>query len=172
MLSAAFSDNTESQGEVFVNDPEIAKELRTKSIKIDDPAAEFADWAYAIPEHHYATFGVRYQQFMKNKTPYFSWAKIVPPPLPFIVGDVFYLRRDESNFIQVAADWDALRLEVHCGLVGTNTPRKAFLALPIELSDWLRSGVKPETCRQIDFSESQAGLLQWQLLEKTSPPSA
>lgn len=155
-----------------MNDAEIEKELRTKSIKIDDPAAEFADWAYAIPAHHYATFGVRYQQFMKNKVPYFSWAKVVPPPLPFIVGDVFYLRRDESNFIQVAADWDALRLEVHSGFVGTNIPRKAFLALPSELSDWLRSGVKPETCRQIDFSESQAGLLQWQLLKKTNPPSA
>lgn len=155
-----------------MNDAEIAKELRTKSIKIDNPAAEFADWAYAIPEHHYATFGVRYQQFMKNKVPYFSWAKTVPPPLPFIVGDVFHLRRDESNFIQVAADWDALRLEVHCGLVGINVPRKAFVALPSELSDWLKSGVKPESCRQLDFSESQAGLLQWQLLEKTNPPSA
>jgi hypothetical protein len=161
----------EDQGKIFVNDAEIAKELRTKSIKVGDPAAEFAEWAYAIPEHHYATFGVRYQQFMKNKVPYFSWAKAVPPPLTFIVGDVFYLRRDECNFIQVAADWDAFRLEVHCGLVGINVPRKAFLALPSELSDWLKGGVKPESCRQIDFSESQAGLLQWQLLEKTNPPS-
>lgn len=152
-----------------MNDTEIAKEARAKSIKIDDPAEEFADWAYAIPEHHYAIFGVRYQQFMKDKVPYFSWAKSVPPPLAFIVGDVFHLRSDESTFIQVAADWDALRLEVHCGLVGINIPRKAFLALPHELSDWLKSGLKPESCRQLDFSESQAGLLQWQLLEKTAP---
>lgn len=150
-----------------MNETESTTELRAKSIKIDDPASEFSDWEYDIPEHHYATFGVRYQQFMKNKIPYFSWAKAVPPPLSFMVGDVFHLRRDESNFIQVAADWDAFRLEVHCGLVGFNAPRNAFLALPVELSDWLKSGVKPEGCRQLDFSESQAGLLQWQLLEKT-----
>jgi hypothetical protein len=106
-----------------MNETEVAKEARTKSIKIDDPAEEFADWAYAIPEHHYAIFGVRYQQFMKDKVPYFSWAKSVPPPRAFIVGDVFHLRSDESTFIQVAADWDALRLEVHCGLVGINVPR-------------------------------------------------
>lgn len=153
-----------------MNEVDIEKGARAKSVKIDDPSAEFARWAYSVLEHHYATFGVRYQEFKRNKIPYFSWAKTEPPLLSFIVGDVFYLRHADSKFLQVAADWDALRLEVHSGIVSSNVPREAFLARPHELAEWLMSGERPSSCRQLDVSESQADLLQWQLMGKKEPP--
>lgn len=142
--------------------------LRTRAVKIEDPAREFAEWTFDIQRHHYSVFGVEHKQFFKNKVPYLSWAKMEPPVYSFEVGDVFYLRSDSRVFLQVAADWDAVRLEIHRGGVGLDVPRVAYLAQPTELTTWLRTGLKPDSCRQIDISESQAGMLQWQLVAKST----
>lgn len=146
--------------------------VRTRSVKINDPGELFAAWAFDIQPHHYFAFGVEHKQFVKNKIPYLAWAKMDPPVYSFEVGDIFYLRGGSREFIQVAADWDAFRLEVHQGSVSSATPRIGYLVQPMELAVWLRTGLKPETCRQLDQSESQAGLLQWQLVEKAISSSA
>jgi len=148
------------------------KPVRNRSLKINDPGEIFATWAFDIQRHHYSAFGVEHKQFVKNKVPYFAWAKMDPPAYSFEVGDLFYHRIESGTFLQIAADWDAFRLEVHQGIASSETPRVGFLVQPVELEVWLRTGVKPDTCRQIDISESQAGLLQWQLIAKTSPSQA
>jgi hypothetical protein len=145
------------------------KPERTRSVKIDDPTELFATWAFDIQRHQYSAFGVEHKQFVKNKARYLAWAKMDPPVYSFEVGDVFYHRHQSAVFLQVAADWDAFRLEVHQGLISSPAPRVGFLVQPVELEVWLRTGIRPDTCRQIDISESQAGLLQWQLVEKTNP---
>lgn len=145
------------------------KPVRTRSVKIDDPGSLFATWAFDIQRHQYSAFGVEHKQFVKNKVPYLAWAKMDPPVYSFEVGDLFYHRNGSRVFLQVAADWDAFRLEVHQGVTSSEAPRVGFLVRPAELEVWLRTGFKPDVCRQIDVSESQAGLLQWQLVEKTRP---
>lgn len=144
-------------------------QVRTRSVKIDDPLELFATWAFDIQRHQYSAFGVEHKQFVKNKVPYLAWAKMEPPVYSFEVGDLFYQRGGSRKFLQVAADWDAFRLEVHQGAVSSEASRVGFLVQPMELAVWLRTGFKPDTCRQLDVSESQAGLLQWQLVEKASP---
>lgn len=138
-------------------------EVRAKSLKIENPAHRFIDWEFQIDQHHYESLGLTYRQFIKDKKPYFKWAAMEPPEYSFQVGYVFYGAKDNKKFLQVASDWDAFRIEVHAGLVGSEKSRNAYAVTSGELADWLRTGEIPSSAVAVDMPASKSGILAWEL---------
>ncbi len=136
---------------------------RSKSVKIADPSAFFANWAFSIEPHHYETLGLGYRKFMKEKQEYCSWAAMNPIEYWLNTGDVFYDAKNPRHFLQVVADWDALHIEVHEGLIGAEKGRSAFAVTEDVFSNWLRTGIRPPDLEQLDIPTSKAGLLAWKI---------
>lgn len=141
----------------------MVTENRSRSVKIEDPQAYFANWVFSIEPHHYETLGLGFREFIKDKKPSWSWAVMEPPQYCFEIGYVFYDAQNSAHFLQVAADWDALHLEVHEGLKGVERGRFAFAVTELGLSVWLRTGVRPTGLVQLDIPSSKAGLLAWEI---------
>ena len=145
----------------------MATVIRGRSVKIEDPKAYFADWAFAIEPHHYETLGLGYREFVKDKKPVWSWAVMEPIEYWFEVGYAFFDIGNPAHFLQVAADWDALHIEVHEGFTGIENARAAFAITADSLSTWLRTGVRPPDLTQLDIPSSKAGRLAWQIAKDT-----
>ena len=146
---------------------------RSKSKKIADPAAYFADWYYKIDKHHFESLGVTLREFVKNKVPYSSYAIQSPPEYQLLQGYLFYKASNSNSFFQIAAEFDSFKVEVHCGEVGK--PESLALGYAVSITDcaaWLRTGDLPVAHQVIDFASSKAGLLAWQLVDKTPAPLA
>ena len=140
---------------------------RSKSIKVADPVAYFSSWAYRIDQHHYETLGLGYRQFMKDKKPTWSWAIMEPVEYRFETGYIFYDGKDPEKYLQIAADWDAFHIEVHEGLANQQKSRRAYAVTTHDLSEWLKSGVKPDSCKQLDMPQSKAGILAWEIANES-----
>lgn len=144
---------------------------RSISKKVADPKAHFSDWYYRIEEHHFETLGVTLREFVKDKVPYTSFAIQSPPDFQFLRGYIFYSSLDPSCFLQIAAETDLFGVEVHIGK--TDDPAITTLGYVVSIADcaaWLRTGEIPVANKVIDLASSKAGLLAWQLLDKTTPP--
>lgn len=140
---------------------------RGRSIKVEDPKAYFADWAFAIEPHHYETLGLGYREFIKDKKPLWSWAVMDPIEYWFEVGYVFFEIQNPAHFLQVVADWDALHVEVHQGVTGIEQARAGFAVTSHGLAAWLRTGIRPSDLKELDIASSKAGLLAWHLANET-----
>lgn len=142
----------------------------SKSIKIDDPAAYFTGWHYTIEKHHFETLGVTLRNFVKNKVSYSSYAIDSPPNYQFLQGYIFYNVSDSSRFLQIAAEVDLSRVEVHSGRL--HDPENTILGYAVSVRDcatWLRTGELPARHKTVDVATSKGGLLAWQLVEKPTP---
>lgn len=146
------------------NDAHSAKRVPTRSIgKIVDPAAYFSNWFFRIDPHHYETLGLSYKRFMQNRSPYLSWSKMIPTEFRFQKGHVFYAHNDSSHFLQVAADWDSFKIEVHEGRAVEGNLRDAFAINHDDLAVWLQTGQPGVNPIVLDRSTSKAGLLAWRI---------
>ena len=145
----------------------MATAIRGRSVKIEDPKAYFADWAFAIEPHHYETLGLGYREFVKDKKPFWSWAVMDPIEYWLEVGYVFFEIQNPAHFLQVVADWDALHIEVHEGVIGVEKARSGFAVTSHGLATWLRTGIRPPNSKELDIASSKAGLLTWHLANKT-----
>jgi len=144
-------------------DMNTTKTIRSRSIRIEDPASMFVDWKYRIDKHHYESLGLVYRQFVKDKRPYFAWAQMNPIEYIFETGYLFYENNDSSKFLQVAADWDAFRIEVHAGILTMQKSRQAYAVTAQEFAEWLKTGAIPPEAKLLDFSSSKAGLMAWEI---------
>lgn len=140
---------------------------RSKSIKIADPTAFFADWAFRIEPHHYETLGLGFRMFMKEKKASWSWAIMEPIEYWFSTGYVFYDAKNSAHFLQVAADWDATHIEVHEGSMEVKRGRSAFAVTEHAFSHWLKTGVRPTDLKPLDIPTSKAGLLAWEIANQS-----
>lgn len=138
------------------------KAIRSRSTRIEDPASIFINWKYRIDKHHYESLGLVYRQFMKDKRPYFAWAQMNPTEYIFGTGYIFYEYNDSSRFLQVAADWDAFRIEVHAGIM-TLQKSRAYAVTTQEFAEWLQTGAIPSEAKPLDFASSKAGLMAWEI---------
>lgn len=123
----------------------------------------FIDWIYRIDKHHYESLGLVYRQFMKDKRPYFAWAQMNPIEYIFETGYIFHENNDSSKFLQVVADWDAFRIEVHVGYTAIKNSRKAYTVTAQEFAEWLKTGALPAEAKPLDFASSKAGLMAWEI---------
>lgn len=144
---------------------------RNVSKKVPDPVAHFAHWRFDIPAHHFETLGITYRQFVKNKKPYRAWASMDPPESDFCVGDIFYDRTDPCHFIQVAAEFDAFRLEVHEGRISPSPSIDGYIVTIDDLRHWLESGERKPNLTKVDTGTSKAGLMAWRLKRPESQPA-
>ena len=152
------------------NQPTPAR--RNISKKVQDPKEFFACWKFDIPPHHFATLGVTFRQFVKNKKPYRAWATMDPPENDFCVGDIFYDKADPFHFIQVAAETDAFRLEVHEGRQDPSPSIDGYIVTIAGLRRWLESGERENNLPTVDTGTSKAGLLAWRLRRPEHQPTA
>lgn len=142
---------------------------RSKSRQIADPASYFSDWCYKIEKHHYETLGVALRNFVKKKISYSSYAIQSPPNYEFVQGYIFYKASNPSHFFQIGAEFDAFRVEVHCGKVADpESPVRGYIVSITDCATWLRTGEIPIANKMVDLASSKAGLLAWRLVEKTS----
>lgn len=146
--------------------------MRTKSVKIPDPTAYFSDWHYRIDKHHFETLGVVLRQFVKDKIPYNSYAAQSPPDYQFFQGYIFYKSADLAHYLQVAAEWDSFRVEVHEGCPdGALSGLFGYVVTLPDFAEWLRTGKRPISHTKVDTASSKGGLLAWRLKEIWQPPA-
>lgn len=148
---------------VGFTDMNTIKTIRSRSIRIEDPATLFINWKYRIDKHHYESLGLVYRQFMRDRKPYFSWAHMNPIEYIFETGYIFYEDNDSSKFLQVVADWDAFRIEVHVGYMTMKKSRQAYAVTTQEFAEWLQTGAIPSEAKPLDFASSKAGLMAWEI---------
>lgn len=139
------------------------KPIRSRSVRVEDPAVVFINWKYRIDKHHYESLGFVYRQFMKSKKPYYAWARMNPIEYIFETVYIFYEGIDSSKFLQVVADWDAFRIEVHAGGDTMQKSRKAYAVTIHEFAEWLKTGAVPAEAKPLDISSSKAGLMAWEI---------
>lgn len=144
------------------------KSNRPRSIQIADPASLFVNWKYRIDKHHYESLGLTYRQFIKNKKPYYAWVQMSPIEYVFKRGYIFYQDGDSSIFLQVAADWDAFRIEVHSGTVKNQKIRHAYAVAINDFADWLKTGIVPADAKLLNTALSKAGFLAWEITSSYS----
>lgn len=134
---------------------------RATSDKIADPVEHFSTWYFSIPSHFFEILGVTHRQFVKNKIPYYSWATTNPPVYQFESGYIFYAKHSNAEYLQIASDWDAFKIEVHHKTLTTH-----YIAYALSENDlrlWLETGTVPASAIQLDPSQSKSGLLSWRL---------
>lgn len=136
---------------------------RARSEKIIDPTAYFSSWFFRIDSHHFEILGMSYKKFMKNKTPYWAWSKMNPIEYRFQQGYIFYARDDSNHFLQVVADWDSFKIEVHEGRATGDSLRHACAIGADEFADWLKTGRQPLQSLKLDTANSKAGILAWHI---------
>ncbi len=85
-----------------------------------------------------------------------------PTEYIFGTGYIFYEYNDSSRFLQVAADWDAFRIEVHAGIM-TLQKSRAYAVTTQEFAEWLQTGAIPSEAKPLDFASSKAGLMAWEI---------
>ena len=139
------------------------KSNRSQSVRIEDPVSVFIEWKYRIDKHHYESLGLVYRQFMKDKRPYYSWVQMDPIEYVFKREYIFYEDGDFSNFLQVAADWDAFRIEVHVGSMKIQKKRQAYVVTINDFADWLKTGIIPIGAKSLDTGTSKSGFLAWEI---------
>lgn len=138
--------------------------MRAKSIKITDPAVYFSEWHYRIDKHHFETLGVVLREFVRNKIPYTSYAAQSPPDYQFFPGYIFYKSADSSHYLQVAAEFDSFRIEVHEGRIHESSAGVfGYVVTLSDFAEWLHTGKRPISHTSVDTASSKGGLLAWRL---------
>ena len=144
---------------------------RSYSNQIGDPKVYFADWHFAIGQHHWNTLGVNLRTFTRQKDDgeverYDAWALDALQGFDFRAGDMFYPRSGDGGlYLQVAYNTEDGEVEVHQGRHNSNEKRQGYLAGYEQLAFWLETGRRPTTLRRVFRGNSRAGLLGWELSE-------
>lgn len=137
---------------------------RPRSVKVSDPDALFAGWAFQIRKSHYPALGVTYRTFTANKAEYKCWAHDVLLRPDFHEGDVFYRPSHPDGsvaYLQVVAVLEPM-VEVHTGIVG-RTDRHGYLITSQRLVQWLRAGIDITGASKLYRGQGHAGAFAWLL---------
>lgn len=144
---------------------------RRKSKRVNDPFDFFSSWSYNIGRHHFKYLGMEFRDFVVNKKTQSSWAIWWPLSAEIPEGTLFYQKHDGSKFLQVLADWDAFRVEVHEGDVSIPNSIYGWAIKHAQLTEWLSSGLRPFDAIPVDLSNSKSGIIAWQLNRPLNHPT-
>lgn len=126
---------------------------KAKRRSVIDPVARFAGWHFAVDCCHYSIFQIKHR-FNKNN----NCHEYLEPPnaaLCFQVGDLF-INAGSMKFLQVVALLDAGNIEVHSGVVGSQSMRSGYVLQCEHMPGWLKSGEPPKEARQIAGWQSRS----------------